>query len=99
MKILLILTLGFLSLTSCVKTYSHKINYSVNVTYFNGDVDTLNGTFTSRGEEYKESPFSMGLSDDACVVLRNSIFTVKRLACGVRNFTILSDSTTVTEEK
>ncbi len=100
MKILLILPfVAAIILTSCQKTYTHKIDYSVKVTYFNGDVDTISGTLTTNRDDSKESPFGIGLSDDACLVLRNGIFGAKRMACGIRNFTVLSDSTTTTENK
>ena len=100
MKIPLFFLLFVLFLTSCKQSnhYIHTYEYKFSVVYFNGDTDTISGTQTFKSES-ELSNFNLVLSNDACVVINDSFWFIRRLACSVRTYKVLSDSTTITKEK
>lgn len=99
MKIILILALAILTLASCHQTiYRHQLDYTVRVAYSNSDVDTIVGQIAVKSE-YEEPSLRLVLANNGCLVIRNGLFTIDRLACGVRTYSVVFDSLSTIKNK
>ncbi len=103
MKIILILPLLVATLlTSCVKHYTHKVDYEVVATYKDGSLDTLSGTYTLPHSEQPSSPITIGLTrgfgGEPCITIRYAFVNLQKVACDVRKFKSLKQDITTTQE-
>jgi hypothetical protein len=61
-------------------------------------VDTIDGQIAIKNE-YEESSLRLVLTNNGCLVIRNGLFTIDRLACDVRTYSVIFDSLSTIKNK
>lgn len=89
MKFLLFILL--VCTVSCRPHYRHEFTYSVEITYDNGQKDTLNGKLVQPDSESSKCMLYLELGKSSCLTVKNGLLNYQRLACGVRNFKIFEE--------
>jgi hypothetical protein len=85
-KIIYLITILIILLSCSTKKQKHLYHYTLNVTYTNGDVETITDTYQYTGSSM--NIYLIGHNSNSCINISTD-FNCDVIVCGVRKFKLI----------